>query len=190
MGNYDDIGVPVQGQPVSSGAFGVKVRNYLINADARISAIEGSQGVIRRGQRITNSSITSGTTELPVLRVDGIPVYAGRLYRIWTGPIIIDGSVANDAARMVVRGDTTGAATIASSQLAIAQGVVSNISLPETFEIDIPYAPSADGTLSLLLSIVRQSGTGVFQALAASTFPINLVISGEGLDPGDSGVDL
>lgn len=42
MGNYDDIGVPVQGQPVSSGAFGNKVRGYLIDADRRLSAIEGS----------------------------------------------------------------------------------------------------------------------------------------------------
>ena len=42
MGNYDDIGLPVKGQPISSGAFGQKVRNYLINADARLSAIEGS----------------------------------------------------------------------------------------------------------------------------------------------------
>ena len=42
MGNYDDIGLPVKGQPISSGAFGIKVRNYLINADARLSAIEGS----------------------------------------------------------------------------------------------------------------------------------------------------
>lgn len=42
MGNYDDIGLPVKGQPISSGAYGIKVRNYLINADARLSAIEGS----------------------------------------------------------------------------------------------------------------------------------------------------
>jgi hypothetical protein len=190
MGNYDDIGIPVQGQPVSSGAFGIKVRNYLINADSRLSAIEGSQGVIARGQRITNSSTTSGTTELGVLRVDNIPVYAGRLYRISTGPIIIDGSVANDAVRAVLRGDTTGVATTASPQMAIAQMVVPNISLPETLEIDVPYAPAADGTLSVLLSIVRQTGTGVFQALGAATIPINLVVSGEGIDPGDTGVDL
>jgi hypothetical protein len=148
------------------------------------------QGVIARGNRTSNSTATSGTTEQGVLRVDSIPVYAGRLYRIWTGPIIIDGSVANDAVRMVVRASTSGSATTASTQLAIAQGVVSNIALPECFEIDIPYAPASDGTLSVLMSIVRQSGTGVFQALGASTIPINLVVSDEGLDPGDTGTDI
>lgn len=148
------------------------------------------QGVIARGNRTSNSTATSGTTEQGVLRVDSIPVYAGRLYRIWTGPIIIDGSVANDAVRMVLRGDTTGSATTSSTQLAIAQGVVSNIALPETFEIDIPYVPVSDGTLSVLLSIVRQSGTGVFQALGSSTIPINLVVSDQGLDPGDTGTDI
>ena len=148
------------------------------------------QGVIARGNRDSNSSSTSGTTELGVLRVDSIPVYAGRLYRIWTGPIIIDGSVANDAVRVILRGDTTGSATTSSTQLAISQGVVPNIALPERFEIDIPYAPASDATLSVLLSIVRQSGTGVFQALGASTIPINLVISDEGLDPGDTGTDI
>lgn len=148
------------------------------------------QGVIARGNRASNSTATSGTTEQGVLRVDSIPVYTGRLYRISTGPLIIDGSVANDAVRVILRGDTTGSATTSSTQLAISQGVVPNISLPERFEIDIPYAPAADGTLSVLLSIVRQSGTGVFQVLGASTIPINLVVSDEGLDPGDTGVDL
>ena len=44
-----------------------------------------------------------------------------------------------------------GAATTASTQLAISQGVIPNISLPETFGIDIPYAPGSDGTLSVLM---------------------------------------
>lgn len=42
MGNYDDIGLPVKGQPISSGAFGIKVRNYLIDADRRLSTVENS----------------------------------------------------------------------------------------------------------------------------------------------------
>ena len=42
MGNYDDIGLPVKGQPISSGAYGQKVRNAIIGLDARVSAIEGS----------------------------------------------------------------------------------------------------------------------------------------------------
>ena len=42
MGNYDDIGLPVKGQPISSGAFGIKVRNSILDLDNRVSAIEGS----------------------------------------------------------------------------------------------------------------------------------------------------
>jgi hypothetical protein len=148
------------------------------------------QGVIARGQRVTSTGFTSGGTELGVLRVDSIPVYSGRLYRIATGPIIVDGSVANDAVRVVLRGNTAGTATTASTQLAIAQTVIPNISLPETLQINIPYVPSANGTLSVLMSIVRQTGTGILQALGDATFPINLVVSDEGLDPGDTGVDI
>lgn len=42
MGTYDDIGIPVQGQPISSGSFGLKVRADIIDLDRRMAIVEGS----------------------------------------------------------------------------------------------------------------------------------------------------
>lgn len=80
MGNYDDIGLPVQGQPISSGAFGIKVRNYLIDADRRLSTLEGSllpRYFIKANQTSRNTTTTpavdSGTGQL----LAGIPLEIG-----------------------------------------------------------------------------------------------------------------
>jgi hypothetical protein len=189
MGNYDDIGVPVQGQPVSSGAYGIKVRNYLINADSRISSLENNrQQIIKRGRRITNTGSIS--TETGVLRLDGIPVYAGRLYQMSCGPVLVDGSVANDVARLTIRTETTGTATTSSAQLAIGQTIVPNISFPEGIYVNGIYAPATDATLSVLLSCSRQTGTGVFVVLGGSTTPVDLFVKDLGFDTGDAGVVL
>lgn len=146
--------------------------------------------IIARGQRTSNSTATSGTTEQGVLRVDSISLTGGKLYRIFTGVILVDGSVANDVCRLVVRASNSGTATTASTQLGISQTVVTNTSFPEPLSVNVAYAPGSDETLSVLISIVRQTGTGVFQALAASTFPMDLFIQDCGTDPGDTGTDI
>lgn len=80
MGNYDDIGLPVKGQPISSGAFGIKVRNYIINLDSRVSAIEGSllpRYYIKANATSRNTTVTpaadTGTGQL----LAGIPLEVG-----------------------------------------------------------------------------------------------------------------
>lgn len=147
-------------------------------------------GVIARARRISNSSATSGTTELGVLRLDSVPVYAGRLYGIGTNSLLVDGSVANDVARLFLRANSAGTATTSSTQLAIGQALVGNVSFPEGLFVETVYAPSVDETLSILLSVGRQTGTGSFVVLGGATVPINLVVADLGLDPGDTGTDL
>jgi hypothetical protein len=44
VGAYDSlIGVPIPGQPISSGAYGVPVRNAILDLDTRLAIIEASQ---------------------------------------------------------------------------------------------------------------------------------------------------
>lgn len=40
MGNYDDIAVPISGQPISSSAYGQKVRDAILDLDKRQGATE------------------------------------------------------------------------------------------------------------------------------------------------------
>ena len=46
MGAYDAlIGVPVQGQPISSGGYGIPVRDAIIDLDARVSVREAAEAL-------------------------------------------------------------------------------------------------------------------------------------------------
>ena len=146
-------------------------------------------GIIARGNRVTSSSTT--TTEVAVLRLDDIPVYAGRTYRIWTTPLRLDTSVANDVARVNLRHTTDGSTPDTSSTLLTnSQSTLTDATNANSASIEIDYSPAADQLLSVVLTVSRQSGTGNISIVAASTVPINLVVEDIGLDPGDTGTDL
>lgn len=80
MGNYDDIALPVKGQPISSGAFGQKVRNAIISMDTRLSTVENSllpryytkQNATSRASTTTVTA-DSGTGQV----LSGIPLEIG-----------------------------------------------------------------------------------------------------------------
>lgn len=80
MGNYDDIGIPVKGQPVSSGAFGTKVRNYLIDADRRISTVENSllpRFYIKANATSRANTVTPAADSGTGIVLAGIPLEVG-----------------------------------------------------------------------------------------------------------------
>jgi hypothetical protein len=78
MGNYDSIGVPVKGQRVSSGAFGIKVRDAIIDLDRRVSAYDNSTGVGRASS--TSNLALNNTTEVAALTITGMTFKAGLAY--------------------------------------------------------------------------------------------------------------
>ncbi len=78
MGAYDDIGIPVKGQPVSSGAYGVKVRNAIIDLDRRVSAFDTSSGTGKAYS--TSALILTTTTETAALTITGMVFKAGLAY--------------------------------------------------------------------------------------------------------------
>ncbi len=80
MGNYDDIGVPVTGQPVSKAQFGDKVIAAINYLDRRVSGFDGSSG--SGVASATTSSILATTTETVLLTIPSFTFRAGFAYRV------------------------------------------------------------------------------------------------------------
>lgn len=144
------------------------------------------QGIIARGRRTTSTGNVT-TTETGALRVDNIPVYAGRVYRISTSNINMDTSVDNDAARAAIRYTTSGTATTSSTLGNYMRCTIDSASQSNVHNLIMYYAPSADGTLSILLTLLRQAGTGNIIFFCSGTDIMDLVVEDLGIDPGDTG---
>jgi len=146
-------------------------------------------GIIARGNRTTTSTTT--TTEVGVLRLDDVPMYAGRTYKIWTSPLWLDTSVAADVAAAYLRYTTDGSTpTTSSTIMDAAQAPLANASFQNTVTINVQYSPSVDTLFSVLLTVVRVNGTGNISIISSATAPIDLVIEDIGLDPTDTGTDI
>lgn len=146
-------------------------------------------GIIARGNRTTNSSTT--TSETGVLRLDAVPFTAGKIYRIWTPPMIFQSTVANDLINARFRINTAGTATTSSTQLTGLVDNAASASGPQrTKGLTALWAPATSGVASILLSVSRDSGTGSVALNASSSYPIDLVIEDCGADPGNTGVVL
>ena len=143
-------------------------------------------GIIARGRRTTSTGNVT-TTETGVLRVDNIPVYAGRIYKISTSNMNMDTSVDNDAARAAFRTSTSGAATTSSTLGNYLRNTIDSASQSNVHNAVMFYVAGADGTLSVLLTLLRQSGTGNIIMFCSGTDILDMVIEDLGVDPGDSG---
>jgi len=141
----------------------------------------------------SNSTGSASTTLVPFLRLDDIPITAGRAYHILTSNMNVDASVADDVAQITITYTTDGSTpTIASSVMPGGTGkaLIRNISHPELILISTVYVPSGNETLSLLLSLARATGTGTVLALGTSPDVLEVKVFDAGVDPGDTGVDL
>jgi hypothetical protein len=167
--------------------------NSILTADQ--AATLGRAGrCIGRARRITSSTGSTSTTLVPVLELDDIPIKAGRRYEIVTSTLNFDSTVAADTTTATICYTTDGSTpTIASTQMpgATIQAAQANAVSPEGRVVFADYIPTADETLSLLLTFNRSSGTGTMSILAdGNSRIISLFIIDTGEDPGDTGVDL
>jgi len=180
---------PVQGQPIPSVGFGVAVKNAITDLDARASAIEGSQQlVIARGRRTTSTGNVT-TTETGVLRIDNITMKAGKLYQISTGPINMDGTIDNDVGKIQLRLSTSGAATTSSTIIGYMRQTIDNNAQSNVVSLNEWYLSPTDATVSILMTLVRQAGTGNVIVFCTSSGDIlDMVVQFAGTDPGDTGV--
>lgn len=66
MGNYDSlIAVPVPGQPISAGAYGIPVRNAILDLDTRMSLRETAE-ILPANQSATGGGVNSVTAAVNV----------------------------------------------------------------------------------------------------------------------------
>lgn len=145
-------------------------------------------GVLARARRETSSTTT--TTEVGVLRLDDVLVYLGRSYRVsWAA--LGDSSVANDVIQANARYTTDGSTpTTSSTIMQLTTDLQVNASTSVSLNGEVVYTPTADETLSVLLSAQRTAGTGSVGLIGSATFPIQLVVEDVGPDVTDTGVDV
>ncbi|WP_427422653.1 hypothetical protein [Lysinibacillus fusiformis] len=149
--------------------------------------------VIARGRRITSSSAATGTTAVAVLRIDNVPLEAGRLYRVHTSSLLPDGTTSTDVCRVQIHYNSSGTATTASGLMlgAVQEMQIGNVTNSSGMDIETTYAPSANETGSFLLAFRLVQGTGSTILFAdGTTITIDIYITDCGVDPGDTGTDL
>lgn len=141
---------------------------------------------VRRGRSENSSSGT--TTEVGVLRLDGVDVTAGHSYLIHVPPVLTQSTVANDVVGLALRISSTGTATTSSATLVATQARRTGASTFENCGLGATYTPAADEVLSILLTVSRSSGTGTASIVASASSPIELLVDDGGVDPGNTGV--
>lgn len=165
----------------------------ILAADIRDQAVS-SGATVGRARRDTNSSTTTSTTRVAVLRLPPVAVKQGRSYRIKSSTLTVDGPTASDAliADLVYTTDGSTPST-SSTQL---PGSEAHIQQPNATPfisgiIDTTYVPAADQSLSLLLCIRHEAGTGAMAINATGVGTIcQITVTDEGVDPGNTGVAL
>lgn len=169
---------------MQTGAFTSTIFNALAEY---VDAIR--TGILAIGIRTTNSSTT--TSEVGVLRLDDVPITGGHRIEVKTNSITLHSSVNADVVRAIIRYTTDGSTpTTSSTALCDAQLTVNNTTFPTTSIASGTYVPASNETLSALLTVSRQSGSGNAQLLGSSSFPLELTIVDLGVDSGDVGVDI
>jgi hypothetical protein len=148
--------------------------------------------IVARGSRATDSSATTGITA--VLRLDDIPIIGGRLYEIKTSSLHLDSTVIDDHIEARITYTTDGTTPTSGSTIlpgAKTQGRQSvSASFGEDRVICTLYAPATDETLSLLLCVRRDSGTGSVSIGGLNGWLIDMWVTDMGEDPGNTGTSI
>jgi len=145
-----------------------------------------AKGIIKYGRRTTSSTTATSSTPVGVERLDNINVIAGRAYVI-TVTCHPNSTVQTDNARVDFRASTSGVATTASAVMDDGQ-FFCLLGEEQTFSF-IYIAPST-ATLSVLLCVARDAGSGAVDLLANGTTR-NTLLWVEEMNPvTDTGVDV
>ena len=155
-------------------------------------------GVLARGLRTTSS--TGTTTEAGVLRLDNIPIFEGRLYRVSLATsTLFNSTIANDLLEGRFYYSITGTAVVGVNIFGVISIESRTASAAQYSDAVSAFLPSpvpatSDGsgraTLSVALAVARTVGTGTVNMTSSATYPIHMIVEDIGPDPGDTGVDL
>lgn len=154
-----------------------------------VTAIDDKAGrIIAFGQRVTSKTYTG--TEVGVLRLDSVPLVAGRRYIFETSSLEMS-TVSGETGKANFRINTAGTATTSSTLLIGATGNANTAFSPtQGPTVRVSYSPGSTGNVSLLLTLLRSGGSGNVTLTGSSTQPIEMYVIDHGPDPGDSGVDI
>ncbi len=148
---------------------------------------------VARARRTSNSSATTSTTSVGVLRLDDVPVKAGVNYAI-TYKLTGDTTTATDTLRTLIRRTTDGSTPTTSSTLLTGSGgetSFSSGSSGSTLTVTTDYTPVTDELLSLLLCIQHNLGTSSMIAQAdGGIFLTEMYVDDMGDDPGNTGTSV
>jgi len=142
------------------------------------------KGEIYRAYRSTAAGPTSGTTELAILRLSNMALVDGRTYRVEVSECRHDQSVSTDHFKWNLRYSTSGDATTSSTVLTRSEGTADTDTLPPIIGY---FRPTADGTYSVLVSILRTSGTGTATTVPDDENDLSIVVYDMGFEVADTG---
>lgn len=145
---------------------------------------------IARARRTNNSSASTSTTSVGVLRLDDKPIKANRAYRI-TWKASFDVATATDTMRGLIRYTTDGSTPSTSSNLLAGSGGETSFTsnaTASTVTVSTSYTPVTDEILSVLLCVQHNVGTSssIMQA-DGGIFLTEMWIDDMGDDPGNTG---
>lgn len=140
-------------------------------------------GEVYRTYRGSAAGPTSGATELAILRLDSMSLLIDRSYKIVASALRWDSDGATHF-KWNMRYSTSGAATTSSTVLTRSEQT-------EDVSTGAPLIgwirPSASATYSVLISLVRTSGTGTATTTADDENDLQLVVFDEGYAVEDTG---
>ncbi|MEV6306487.1 hypothetical protein AB0M02_44265 [Actinoplanes sp. NPDC051861] len=150
------------------------------------------QGTIARYARTTSSTGVT-TTETGYIRIDNVAVRAGYSYRVtWHNPIS-NWATSASTPSLRIRGTQSGTAGTGSTQLRGGFGR----SVGASDANNGPVAPvigiwecTSSGTLSVLATFVRASGTGTVGMFASGAAESLMTVEEVGLTQADSGTSV
>jgi hypothetical protein len=158
--------------------------------DDRVAAVESTRarGIVKYGWRTTTSTNTANSsTAVGVFRVDGISLLSGRAYSIRCPTLHITSTVTTDNTRVEVRYSTSGTATTAS---AVMPGLQAFQLFGSTVTLETIYQPGSNQTVSLLLCIARDTGSGTVSLFGDATRLYQVIVEDLGLAVTNGGTNL
>lgn len=147
-------------------------------------------GVIARGVRTTSSSASA--TEASVLRIDNIPVFEDRLYRVALATsTIFNSSLANDLMEGRFYWSLTGPAVAGVNLFGVLSIPARSSGAAQFTDAVSAFLPSpGTGTLSVLFTVLLTIGAGTVSIPSSASYPVHMVVEDLGPDPGNTGIAL
>lgn len=175
--------------PAQISALAVAVDATLDGVDDRLDSVEsGTSSLIGRARRITTSALSASSAAVGVLRLDGMTGTAGHAITFRAGLLHPTSSVTTDTIRVEVRYTTNGVAATTASPVLPGGQAYENFG--NASSIETTYVPPANQTLSFLLCVAREAGSGNASLFTDAIRFTEFKIYDDGVDPGDAGVDI